>query len=97
MNQREYEAIYIVPTALDDQQVGAILEKYKNVVHDQGGTVDKAEKWEKRRLAYPIKGHAEGIYCLMHFKSSPKVPSELSRLFRIDDSIVRSRIFLREE
>lgn len=97
MKQRAYEAIYIVPASFDDQQVGAILEKYKKVVQEHGGTVEKAEPWEKRRLAYPIDGHAEGTYCLMHFQSSPQVPSELSRLFRIDDSIVRSRIYLREE
>lgn len=97
MNNRAYEALYIVPASLDDKAVGANIDRYKKFIEEQGGSVEKAELWEKRKLAYPIKGHNEGNYCLLQFSANPKVPAELSRLFRISDEVIRGRIYLREE
>ena len=97
MNPRQYEAFYIVPASLDDEAVNNNIAKYKKFIEEQGGTVDKAEKWDKRKLAYPIKGNTEGNYCLIHFSAPPKLPAELSRLFRINDEVIRGRIYLREE
>ena len=97
MNTRAYEALYIVPANLDDEAVGQNVERYKKFIEEQGGTVEKAEKWDKRKLSYPIKGHSEGNYCLLQFSAPAKVPAELSRLFRINDEVIRGRIYLREE
>ena len=97
MNNRSYEALYIVPASLSDEAVDASVEKYKKAIEEKGATVDKAERWQKRKLAYPIKGHNEGNYCIMQFSAPPAVPAELSRLFRINDEIIRGRIYLREE
>ena len=97
MNNRSYEALYIVPASLSDEDVDASVEKYKKAIEEKGATVDKAERWQKRKLAYPIKGHNEGNYCIMQFSAPPTVPAELSRLFRINDEIIRGRIYLREE
>jgi small subunit ribosomal protein S6 len=97
LNNRAYEALYIVPAALDSAAVDKNIERYKKFIEEQGGTVDKAELWEKRKLAYPIKGHQEGNYCILHFTAPATVPAELSRLFRINDEIIRGRIYLREE
>ena len=97
MNNRSYEALYIIPASLTDEEVEASVGRYKKAIEESGGTVDKAEKWQKRKLAYPISGHAEGNYCLLHFTAAPTVPAELSRLFRINDEVIRGRIYLREE
>lgn len=95
-NLREYEAIYILPGALDKAAIDSNLEKHKKFIEERGGKVDKAELWDKRKLAYNIKGHQEGNYCLIQFSAPPSIPSELSRIFRISDEVIRARIFLRE-
>jgi small subunit ribosomal protein S6 len=97
MNNRSYEALYIISAAASDEDVEASVGRYKKAIEESGGTVDKAEKWQKRKLAYPIKGHNEGNYCILQFTSPPAVPAELSRLFRINDEVIRGRIYLREE
>ncbi|MFN8140371.1 MAG: 30S ribosomal protein S6 [Fimbriimonadales bacterium] len=93
---RAYEAMYILPGNLDEAAVTATLEKHTKFITEAGGTVEKAQLWERRRLAYPIKQHSDGNYCLLQFTSGPKVPAELSRLFRISDEIIRGRVFKRE-
>jgi small subunit ribosomal protein S6 len=97
MNTRKYEALYIVPATMTDEEVDKVAENFKNIVERNGGTVESAGKWDKRKLAYEIDGHREGNYILMHFEAPAGVPAELNRLMRINDLVIRHRIFLREE
>ena len=88
---RHYEAMYIVDPDVPEDQIEPIIERFKQVVTDMGGTVSEAGLWEegRRPLAYPIAGRREGIYVLMQFESDRKVPAELDRLFKISDNILR--------
>ena len=97
MNQRKYEALYIVKPDIDDAAVQKIAERFKSVVEDQGGSVERAEKWEKRKLAYEIDKFKEGNYIIMNFEAGANTPAELNRLMRISDDIIRHRIYKIEE
>jgi len=97
LNTRKYEAFYIVKPAFADSEVQTIADKFKAVVEAQGGTVESAGKWDKRKLAYEIQGFKEGTYILMHFEAEGKAPAELNRQMRISDDVIRHRIYLREE
>ena len=92
MSKRKYEAFYIVPGAMNDEEVQKVADHFKEVVEKNGGTVESAAKWEKRKLAYEIKGQKDGNYVLMTFEAEGPVPNELNRLMRINDNIVRHRI-----
>jgi small subunit ribosomal protein S6 len=92
MDTRKYEAFYIVPSSLSDDEVQKVADHFKEVVEKNGGTVESAEKWEKRKLAYEINGHRDGNYVLMKFDAPAPAPNELNRLMRINDSVIRHRI-----
>jgi len=94
---RSYEALYIVHPDLSDEEVAPITEKYKKVVEDQSGEVESVNRWEKRRLAYEVKGQREGIYVLMNFKSEAKATAELDRLLKIGDDVLRHIIVRLDE
>ena len=97
MNTRQYEACYIVDPALADADVQAIADRFKDVVVKNGGSVESAKKWEKRKLAYEIQDYTEANYVLMNFECDTQVPKELSRLMRISDDVIRHRIFVIDE
>ena len=59
---RHYEVMIILDPSLDERTVAPSLENYLNVIRTSGGTVEKVDVWGKRRLAYEINKHAEGIY-----------------------------------
>lgn len=94
---RPYEALYIVHPELTEEQVTPIMEKYKTIVETQGAEVESVNRWEKRRLAYEVKGEREGIYVLMNFKSEAKAASELDRLLKIGDDVMRHLIVRLDE
>ncbi len=89
---REYELMYILHPELDDEKVAAAMEKYNAVIQNNGGTVASTEKWGKRRLSYEIKGQREGTYILVNFSGGPAVSSELDRVMRISEDVIRHLI-----
>ncbi len=96
---RRYEAMYIVDPETEDEKLEPIIEKYKKIVTDMGGTVGETGKWDqgRRRMAYAIRGQREGLYILMNFESDTEVPKELDRVFKISDEIFRHIIVRYEE
>ena len=86
-----YEAVYILKPELSEEQIAALVEKFKAVV-EANGTVTEVDEWGKRRLAYPINDMNEGYYVLIEFESKPEFPHELDRIYNITDGIMRSLI-----
>ena len=63
MNQ--YEVMYVIDTALEEQARSELINRFSNLVAQNGGTVDRVDEWGKRRLAYAINYKTEGYYVLM--------------------------------
>ena len=91
-----YEAVYIMKADLNEEQIAALVERFKSVV-EANGTVSEVNEWGKRRLAYPIQDLMEGYYVLMTFTAAVAVPAELDRIFRITDGVMRSMIVCKDE
>ena len=86
-----YECLFIVDVTAGEDVTNATVNKFMSLVEANAEVVDVA-KWGKRRLAYPINDMPEGYYVVVTFKSAPEFPSEMDRLFNIDESIMRSMI-----
>lgn len=94
---RFYEVVYIVAPDKTDDQLQAVVEKYSNLITTQGGTIERTDIWERRRLAYEINGYTEGIYVVTHFRALPPVEAELKRVFRISEDTLRSIVVRPDE
>jgi small subunit ribosomal protein S6 len=89
---RNYEALYILDPVLGEEETTAEIERYSQFVVQHGGEVESAARWERRKLAYEIKGRREGNYILMSFKSGPEVPRDMERAFRLSETVLRGLI-----
>ncbi|HEX3000604.1 MAG TPA: 30S ribosomal protein S6 [Armatimonadota bacterium] len=94
---RDYEVIYILDPVLEDERVNALVENYSNLITNNGGEVVNVDRWEKRKLAYEIKGKREGLYVVMAFRAASEVRSELDRMMRISEGVIRHMIVRPEE
>ena len=90
-----YEVIYIMDPALGEENISALMEKFKTLV-EANGTVTEVNDWGKRRLAYPINDLNDGHYVLMTFTAAPELPKELDRVMKITDGIMRSMIVCKD-
>lgn len=93
---RKYETIFILSPSFDEETVKTNIEKFKGVIENGGGTVENVDFWGKRKLAYEISKVNEGYYTLVNFTAGPELPSELDRIFRITDGVIR-HIIVKEE
>jgi small subunit ribosomal protein S6 len=94
---RDYEAMYILKTELEEEAINAVVTRFEDVVKNGNGEIAKTDRWGKRRLAYEIDGRFDGYYVLMNFKSAKEVAQELERLLRINDEVIRHLLIKREE
>ncbi|GAB2717016.1 30S ribosomal protein S6 [Paenibacillus thermoaerophilus] len=88
---RKYELIYILRPDLDQEGVQSLVEKFQTVIAN-GGEVEKVDVWGKRRLAYEIEKHREGYYVLINFSAPAETVSELDRVLKITDEVIRYMI-----
>ena len=93
----KYEAMYVITPELEDEAIKGIIEKYTGIITANGGEIEKVDEWGRRRLAYPINDLNEGHYVLMTFTSSPELPAELDRVYKITEGVMRSLIIAHEE
>ena len=84
----KYEVLYILETALGEEGIAALVEKFKAMVEAEG-TLLNIDEWGKRRLAYPINDLTEGYYVLMNFETNPAFPAELERVMKITEGVMR--------
>ncbi len=86
-----YECLFIVDVTKGDDVTTATVNKFTSLIEANAEVIDVAA-WGKRRLAYPINDMPEGHYTVVTFKSVPEFPSEMDRLFNIDEAVMRSMI-----
>lgn len=93
--KNSYETVFILTTALGEDGLTALVQKFKTLI-ETNGTIDSIDEWGKRRLAYPIKKQDDGYYTLINFTSSPAFTAELDRIYKITDGVLRSLIIKKE-
>jgi small subunit ribosomal protein S6 len=92
----KYEVMFIVKPA-EEEAVEAVAAKFESLITSNGGTVDKIDRWGKRRLAYEIEDFNEGIYFVIDFTAAPSVVAELERVMKITDEILRHMVVKQED
>ncbi len=92
----KYEVLYILNPNQTEEEIAALVEKFKAMVEAEG-TLTSIEEWGKRKLAYPINDLPEGYYVLMTCECKPELPAELDRVFKITEGVMRSLITAVEE
>ena len=86
---RIYEELFIAKPDAPDEEVDAFVEQMRRQLTNAGGTVDKVEKWGKRRLAYKVDKYREGAYVLFQFTAEAEAVKEFERRLRVSDLVIK--------
>lgn len=70
---RTYELGLVIEPRQSDDDVTAMVAKYREMIENGGGEVTEEDNWGKRRLAYPIQKYSEGKYVFLHVSSEGAV------------------------
>lgn len=88
----KYEVMVVFSLKNGEEQVKALIEKFRASIERHAGAVEVNEDWGKRKLAYPIEDETEGYYVIYTFTSQPDYPADLSRRLNLSDGILRSLV-----
>ena len=91
----KYEVMVIVKPA-EEEVTNATIEKVEALIARVGGTVEKVDRWGKRRLAYPVKKFTDGFFTLVNFEAAPAEIKEIDRVLKINEEILRHMIVKHE-
>ena len=92
----KYESVIIINPNLEAEAIKGLVEKFSNLINNNG-KVDSVEEIGKKKLAYEIKKNKEGYYIIIKFEAKPEVITELERVYRIADEVIKFIVVKEEE
>jgi len=91
-DRRRYEVMFIVDPRLEDSSIQQAVDRYLGVVRERGGEVVKVDQWGRRKFAYELNHLHEGYYVVAETDAEPQAMTELDRVLRLADELVRHKI-----
>jgi small subunit ribosomal protein S6 len=82
----------IVIPELDEEQVENTVGRFRTVIERTGGGIGDVNNWGRRKLAYEIDHRADGFYYVMEFTAGERTLTELKRILRVSDDVLRHMI-----
>lgn len=93
----KYESIIIIDPKLEEKEIKGTIEKYQNIMKEYSNKDVKVDDYGMKKLAYEVKHNSMGYYAGFFFDAEPQNISELERLYRIDDNIIKFMTVVAEE
>ncbi|MGB3638067.1 MAG: 30S ribosomal protein S6 [Rivularia sp. (in: cyanobacteria)] len=84
-----YETMYILRPDLIDEQVEQNISKYENLIKENGAESVEIQNRGKRRLAYEINRHRDGVYVQMNYTAVGSTIAPMERAMRLSEEVIR--------
>jgi small subunit ribosomal protein S6 len=85
----DYEILLLLDPELSEEKQAETVGRARDLIEKGGGTVARHDVWGRRKLAYEIDHKTDGNYHLLLFSSSTETLDELTRVLKIDDTVMR--------
>jgi small subunit ribosomal protein S6 len=86
---RRYETIAILKPSLGEDDLKSVIDRSTGIIEGLEGSMIKLDRWGLKKLAYPIGKEQQGHYLYMQYAGVPAAVSELERIYRIEDRVLK--------
>ena len=87
--QSYYETMYILRPDIAEDEVNNHIDKYNKLLEEFGGTILDSQMRGKRRLAYQIAKHREGIYVQLSHQGDGQHIFKIEKAMRLSEDVIR--------
>lgn len=94
---RAYEMMTIIHPDLDTESLEKSVKKIEELIKNNSGKLDSVDHWGKKRFAYEINHLKDGNYSIFNFSGKPETITEVDRVLKISDDIIRFMIVRRTD
>jgi len=88
-DQIYYETMYILRPDIAEDEVNNHIEKYNKLLEELGGKILDSQMRGKRRLAYQIAKHREGIYVQLSHQGDGQHIFKIEKAMRLSEDVIR--------
>ena len=92
----KYESVVVINPNIEVEAVKTLIAKFSDLINTDG-KVNSAEELGKKKLAYEIKKQKEAYYVVLKFEANPQLITELERIYRITDEVIKFIVIKEEE
>ena len=85
----DYEVAYLVNAELSPEEITALRDRFADLAKAQGAELGEISQWDRRRMAYSIRGKREGVYIFMPLKATAAAVDEVVRNLRLAEPVLR--------
>lgn len=89
---RHYELVVILDAGLEEDDIRNIVDRATQAITSNGGTVEKVDRWGKRRFAYEVHHRSEGYYVLLEATAEPAAVESVDRVLALADEVIRHKV-----
>ena len=86
---RQYELVYLISPEAGEDAAKDLHAQIEATIARYGGELVKTDDWGRRKLAYAIGSHKEGVYVLDLINGSGELMKELERRLRVNEQVLR--------
>ncbi|MBF0253945.1 MAG: 30S ribosomal protein S6 [Candidatus Omnitrophica bacterium] len=94
---KAYEGMFILDTRIQSAATKEAVGFVSETIEKEGGRVLAAEEWGKKRMAYLVRGHADGFYLLVNFEIAGEKIARLKLLYQLNERILKFLILRQDE
>jgi small subunit ribosomal protein S6 len=94
---RAYEMTFILAPTLEPEALAGEVAAIKKLIAGDGGEVTAEKEWGRRKLAYPIQDHSEGVYHILRFTLGSQGLKELNRYIGLNDERYLRHLIIKDE
>ena len=87
--QRTYELMFIVRPDVVEEDLDRLISTLETQASNAGATVKNVERMGKRRLAYLVRGFADGMYILFTLEGNGEHIHEIERRLRVNEPVIK--------
>ena len=88
-----YETMYILRPDIAEDEVSNHIDKYNKLLEEFGGTILDSQMRGKRRLAYQIAKHREGIYVQLSHQGDGQHISKVEKAMRLSEDVISCLLY----
>ncbi len=89
MKLRHYETMFLLHPELNSEDRDEAVEKFSNIITEDGGQIVNIDKWPLKKLAYKVQKQTHGYYVVIDFGAKGATIHELTRNFRLDERVMK--------
>jgi len=91
-SMRLYEGLFLFSQNAIAQDFAACVEHLTQILNRAKAQVVVINKWDERRLAYPIEGQKRGTYFLAYFNAPPHMIANIERDCNLSEQVLRCMV-----